>query len=88
MRKHLILLCTAVFLSSLHITAQSFRNEIDANPELSASNCLALPRPGATLRFGDETMVMPLPATSTPYYYRWSDFRKFYLDLLNSYREQ
>lgn len=154
MRKHLILLCTAAFLSSLHITAQSFRNEIDAKPKLSASNCLALSRPGATLRFGHETMVMPLacllnlngsyvqvaqvdsleahgwiasrifpmaaniqlvfyknpknpkadllvkallneeeatmplPATSTPYYYKWSDFRKFYLDLLNSYREQ
>ena len=119
-----------------------------------ADSCLALSSPGATLRFGHETMVMPLacllnlngsyvqvaqvdrleahgwiasrifpmaaniqlvfyknpknpkadllvkallneeeatmplPATSTPYYYRWSDFRKFYLDLLNSYLEQ
>ena len=117
-------------------------------------SCLALPHPGATLRFGHETMVMPLaclldlngsyvqveqvdsleahgwiasrifpmaaniqlvfyknpknpkadllvkallneeevtmplPATSTPYYYKWSDFRKFYLDRLNNYREQ
>lgn len=119
-----------------------------------ADSCLALPHPGATLRFGHETMVMPLaclldlngsyvqveqvdsleahgwiasrifpmaaniqlvfyknpknpkddllvkallneeeatmplPVTSTPYYYKWSDFRKFYLDRLNSYREQ
>ncbi len=49
MRKHLILLCTAAFLSSLHITAQSFRNEIDAKPELSASNCLAYPTPSGKL---------------------------------------
>ena len=118
-----------------------------------ADSCLALPHPGATLRFGHDTMVMPLtcllnlnnndirvsdidsltlkdwsstrivpmaaniqfvfyknpknpkadvlvkvllneeeatlplPKTSTPYYYRWSDFKKFYLSKLNSYRE-
>lgn len=118
-----------------------------------ADSCLALPRPGATLRFGHETMVMPLaclldinnsyvqesrvdsveargwigsrifsmaaniqlvfyknpkkpssdtlvkvllneeeatlplPATSKPYYYRWNNFKEFYLSRLNSYRE-
>ena len=118
-----------------------------------ADSCLALPHPGATLRFGHDTMVMPLtcllnlnnndirvsdidsltlkgwsstrivpmaaniqfvfyknpknpkadvlvkvllneeeatlplPKTSTPYYYRWSDFKKFYLSKLNSYHE-
>ena len=118
-----------------------------------ADSCLALPHPGATLRFGHDTMVMPLtcllnlnnndisvsdidslnlkgwsstrivpmaaniqlvfyknpkkpnadvlvkallneeeatlplPKTSTPYYYRWSDFKKYYLSKLNSYRE-
>ncbi len=120
----------------------------------TADSCLALPHPGATLRFGHETMVMPLaclldlnnsnaqvnqvdsleargwigsrifpmaaniqlvfyknarkpnagilvkallneeeatmplPATATPYYYRWDDFRKFYLAKLDSYHEQ
>jgi len=120
----------------------------------TADSCLALPHPGATLRFGHETMVMPLaclldlnnsnaqvnqvdsleargwigsrifpmaaniqivfyknarkpntgilvkallneeeatmplPATGTPYYYRWDDFRKFYLAKLDSYHEQ
>lgn len=119
-----------------------------------ADSCLALPHPGASLRFGHETMVMPLAclldlngsyvqvsqvdsleakgwigsrifpmaaniqlvfykkpknpnadvlvkvllneeeatlpfsATSTPYYYKWSDFRKFYLARLDSYQEQ
>ena len=119
----------------------------------TADSCLALSRPGATLRFGHETMVMPLtclldlnssgiqvfcvdsleakgwigsrifpmaaniqlvfyrnprrphadvlvkallneeeatmplPATATPFYYRWSDFKRLYLAKLNSYRE-
>uniref|UniRef100_UPI003C74DA13 histidine-type phosphatase n=1 Tax=Prevotella jejuni TaxID=1177574 RepID=UPI003C74DA13 len=117
-----------------------------------ADSCLALPHPGATLRFGHDTMVMPLtcllnlnnsdirvsdidslalkgwsstrivpmaaniqfvfyknpkrpkddvlvkvllneeevtlplPKTSTPYYYKWSDFKKYYLAKLNAYR--
>ncbi len=118
-----------------------------------ADSCLALPHPGATLRFGHETMVMPLaclldlngsyvqvfqvdsleakgwigsrifpmaaniqlvfyknpknpkadvlvkallneeeatlplPPTSKPYYYKWSDFRRFFLNLINNYRD-
>jgi len=30
---------------------------------------------------------MPLPATATPFYYRWSDFKRLYLAKLDSYRE-
>ena len=37
------------FLSSLQLSAQSFRKEIDAKPELSASNCLAYPTPSGRL---------------------------------------
>lgn len=49
MRKQLTLLCMMTFLSSLHITAQSFRKEIDAKPELSASNGVAYPTPSGKL---------------------------------------
>ena len=118
-----------------------------------ADSCLSLPHPGATLRFGHDTMIMPLtcllnlnnynvqvfnldsletkgwnsahifpmaaniqfvfyknpknpkadilikallneeevtmplPKTSTPYYYKWNDFKTFYLKLLNNYKE-
>ena len=49
MKKYFILLCTMAFLSSLHITAQSFRKEIYARPELSANNYLAYPTPSGKL---------------------------------------
>ncbi len=49
MRKQLTLLCMMTFLSLLHITAQSFRKEIDAKPELSASNGVAYPTPSGKL---------------------------------------
>jgi histidine acid phosphatase len=35
----------------------------------------------------EEEATLPLPKTSTPYYYRWSDFKKYYLAKLNSYHE-
>ena len=38
MRKQLTLLCMMAFLSSLYVTAQSFRKDIDEKPELSANN--------------------------------------------------
>ena len=49
MRRHYFLLCMTFFLSSLQLSAQSFRKEIDAKPELSASNCLAYPTPSGRL---------------------------------------
>lgn len=49
MRKHYFLLCMTFFLSSLQLSAQSFRKEIDAKPELSASNYLAYPTPSGRL---------------------------------------
>ena len=36
----------------------------------------------------EEEVTMPLPKTSTPYYYKWKDFKTFYLKLLNSYKSQ
>lgn len=36
----------------------------------------------------EEEATMPLPATSKPYYYRWNDFKKFYLERLNAYKPQ
>ena len=50
MRKQITLLCMMAFLSSLHVTAQSFRKDIDAKPELSASNGVAYPTPQENLR--------------------------------------
>lgn len=35
----------------------------------------------------EEEATMPLPATSTPFYYRWTDFKKFYLARLNAYNQ-
>ena len=35
----------------------------------------------------EEEVTMPLPKTSTPYYYKWNDFKTFYLKLLNNYKE-
>ena len=35
----------------------------------------------------EEEATMPLPATATPFYYRWSDFKRLYLAKLDSYRE-
>lgn len=49
MRKQITLLCMMAFLSSLHVTAQSFRKYIDAKPELSASNGVAYPTPSGKL---------------------------------------
>ena len=49
MRKQITLLCMMAFLSSLHVTAQSFRKDIDAKPELSASNGVAYPTPSGKL---------------------------------------
>ena len=49
MRKHLILLCIMVILLPLHTTAQSFKKEIYAKPELSANNYLAYPTPSGKL---------------------------------------
>ena len=34
----------------------------------------------------EEEVTLPLPKTSTPYYYKWSDFKKYYLAKLNAYR--
>ena len=49
MRKHLILLCIMAILLPLHTTAQSFKKEIYAKPELSANNYLAYPTPSGKL---------------------------------------
>lgn len=49
MRKQITLLCMMAFLSSLHVTAQSFRKYIDVKPELSASNGVAYPTPSGKL---------------------------------------
>lgn len=49
MRKQITLLCMMAFLSSLHVTAQSFRKDIDVKPELSASNGVAYPTPSGKL---------------------------------------
>jgi len=35
----------------------------------------------------EEEATMPLPATSTPFYYRWTDFKKIYLARLNAYNQ-
>ena len=60
MRKQITLLCMMAFLSSLHVTAQSFRKYIDAKPELSASNGVAYPTPSGKLT--------PPPAGYVPVY--------------------
>ena len=49
MKKHLILLCVLAFSASLHVTAQSFKKQISAHPELSANNYLAYPTPSGKL---------------------------------------
>ena len=38
MKKQISLLCMMAFLSSLYVTAQAFRKDIDEKPELSANN--------------------------------------------------
>ena len=43
MRKHYFLLCMTFFLSSLQLSAQSFRKEIDAKPELRQAIILLIP---------------------------------------------
>ena len=35
----------------------------------------------------EEEATLPLPPTSKPYYYRWSDFRRFFLNLINNYHD-
>ena len=49
MKKQLILLCALAFSASLHVTAQSFKKQISAHPELSANNYLAYPTPSGKL---------------------------------------
>ena len=49
MKKHLFWLCVLAFSASLHVTAQSFKLQISAHPELSANNYLAYPTPSGNL---------------------------------------
>ena len=49
MKKHLFWLCVLAFSASLHVTAQSFKQQISAHPELSANNYLAYPTPSGKL---------------------------------------
>ena len=49
MKKHLFWLCVLAFSASLHVTAQSFKQQISVHPELSANNYLAYPTPSGKL---------------------------------------
>ena len=64
MKKQLILLCALAFSASLHVTAQSFKKQISARPELSANNYLAYPTPSGKLTPAPSGLTLSHPCAA------------------------